>query len=216
MFDNPILNDNPNFNEKSAQSGNPQGFTNPTQYIESSTPKSNTTKYIIGGLISIIVVLVVAILVKNNASDYEQIYSSSYASKEYTPAKDYNNTATYQKPVYQQPQTTDNNASYIPLAPQDNVANQGYSAQEELAKEVINMAIAQGITAIINNPNTLNIRDEPNINSNIVGNIPYGGIVTLMKLGPKDIVNDFTTYWVWVNYQGTEGWVWGRWVQIQQ
>lgn len=215
MFDNPILNDNPNFNEKSLKLGSPQGVTNPTQYIESSTNvlKNNTTKYIIGGLVAIVVILLLVIITKNNSTENEPMNSSAYTPKEYPTTTNNDNASPISKPVYQPPQS-DNNVSHTTT--QDNSTNQTYAAQEELAKEIINTAIAQGISAIINNPNTLNIRDEPHINSSVIGNIPYGGVVTLMKLGPKDVVNDFTGYWVWVNYQGTEGWAWGRWVQIQQ
>jgi curved DNA-binding protein CbpA len=56
----------------------------------------------------------------------------------------------------------------------------------------------------------LNMRSEPNYNSNVLLTIPNNEQVTLISTeGPSDTISGKTSNWLKVEYNGERGWIWG-------
>jgi hypothetical protein len=71
-------------------------------------------------------------------------------------------------------------------------------------------------TATVNvDAETLNIRKDPSIDSEIVSKIPNGEKVDVIQIDQKTYFLDSKAgRWVQVSYNGDVGWVWGNYLQL--
>jgi Effector-associated domain 11 len=67
---------------------------------------------------------------------------------------------------------------------------------------------------VILNKTGLNIRDAQNITtSTVLATMPYNARVLVKRKGEADVINGTAHHWCWVEYNGIEGWAWGKWIQ---
>jgi uncharacterized protein YgiM (DUF1202 family) len=68
--------------------------------------------------------------------------------------------------------------------------------------------------AVVKSP-LLRIRDQPSGQSTVLAHIRMGAVVEVIsKSDKKDTVENDTSYWYRVNYEGLKGWVFGTYISI--